>query len=213
MVDQHPGDTNEAARATDVGRRERNKRAIRERLLDAARWQFSEHGQFTTAEAIAERADVSRATFFNYFPTKADLMQALYAEHMADLAALVDDLLGQELSTQARIGGVYADFVRSTEQHPGYLRAVTAEFERTFSAPDLVAEHTELFTTQVMRILAAGLKRGEVREDLPPRFLAEMVGAVYVSTIRYWRQQVDYDLKQNFARAGRFVGEAISAGE
>ncbi|HEY9562695.1 MAG TPA: hypothetical protein VIR30_02900 [Nocardioides sp.] len=40
-----------------------------------------------------------------------------------------------------------------------------------------------------------------------------MIGAVYVSTIRYWRQQPDYDLRQNFARAARFVAEAISAHE
>src|SRR3546814_4838432 len=45
------------------------------------------------------------------------------------------------------------------------------------------------------------------------RLLAEMSGAVYVSTIRYWRQQPDYDLRQNFARAARFVAEAISAHE
>ncbi|NYG57262.1 hypothetical protein BJ980_000185 [Nocardioides daedukensis] len=90
---------------------------------------------------------------------------------------------------------------------------MTAEFERTFSAPDLVAEHTALFTTQVLRILGPGAERGEVREDLPLRFLAEMIGAVYVSTIRYWRQQPDYDLRQNFARAARFVAEAISAHE
>lgn len=201
----------ESPRAAGVGRRERNKRATRERLLDAARGQFAEHGQFTTVEAIADRADVSRATFFNYFATKADLMQALYEMHMTDLAALVDDLLGQDLSTRARISEVFADFVSSTERQPGYLRAVTAEFERTFSTPDVVAEHTELFTTQVLRILRAGVKRGEVRGDFPLRFLAEMIGAVYVSTIRYWRQQVDYDLGENFARAGQFVGEAVSA--
>ncbi|GAB2877311.1 TetR/AcrR family transcriptional regulator [Nocardioides pacificus] len=194
-----------------LGRRERNKRATRERLLDAARGELAEHEQFTTVEAIADRADVSRATFFNYFGTKADLVHALYAEHMSDLALLVDDVLARDLSTQARVSELFADFVRSTERRPGYLRAATAEFERTFLAPDVVAEHTDLFTTQVLRILEVGLEREEVRADYPLRFLAEMVGAVYVSTIRYWRQQADYDLQENFTRAGRFVSEAISA--
>lgn len=53
----------------------RPRRSSAEVLADAAAELFLEQGYArTTVDHIAARAGVSRATFFNYFPTKADVM-------------------------------------------------------------------------------------------------------------------------------------------
>lgn len=52
------------------------------------------------------------------------------------------------------------------------------------------------------RLTAEERIRG-VFADYPPLFLAQMVAAVYVSTIRYWRQDTDYDLADGFGKAAR----------
>jgi AcrR family transcriptional regulator len=50
------------------GRRERKKRARRERIYEAARELFLEQGYAaTTVAQIADTADVARTTFFNHF--------------------------------------------------------------------------------------------------------------------------------------------------
>ncbi|WP_032761476.1 helix-turn-helix domain-containing protein, partial [Streptomyces alboviridis] len=58
-----------------VSRRERNKRRVRERLYSAAIELIVEKGyDHTSIEEIAERADVARGTFFNYFQRKEDII-------------------------------------------------------------------------------------------------------------------------------------------
>jgi AcrR family transcriptional regulator len=57
------------------GLRERKKRATRTAIHDAAMSLFADQGfAGTTIDEIAERADVSRATVFSYFPTKEDIV-------------------------------------------------------------------------------------------------------------------------------------------
>ena len=54
-----------------VGLRERKKRRTRETLIRIAGDLFAKKGfEATTVDEIAEKADVSRSTFFRYFPTK-----------------------------------------------------------------------------------------------------------------------------------------------
>lgn len=192
------------------GRRERNKAQTRERLLDAARDLLARRGAAGTIEEIAERADVSRATFFNYFPTKDDLLTALYRRHMDDFTDIVDALLAKDLGTADRIAALFTDFIEESASHPGYMRVITGEIERISASPEVLAERSRLFTAQILRVIAAGCSRGEVRDDYPARFLAQMIAALYLSTIRYWHQDPEYDFPASFERAGRFAAESVT---
>ncbi|HMJ75349.1 MAG TPA: TetR/AcrR family transcriptional regulator [Iamia sp.] len=80
------------ATTSPPGRRERRKQEVRQRVLDAAIALGVERGwDTTTMDAIADRADVARATVFNHFPKKDDVVQAWTerreAEAQAHLAA------------------------------------------------------------------------------------------------------------------------------
>jgi AcrR family transcriptional regulator len=61
--------------ATTEGLRERKKRATREAIAAAAMELFTERGfDAVTVAEVAEAADVSEKTVFNYFPTKEELV-------------------------------------------------------------------------------------------------------------------------------------------
>ena len=63
------------------GRRARKKRETRERIVSRARDLFLEQGyDVTTVEEIAEAADISKPTFFNYFEAKASLLTEMVRE-------------------------------------------------------------------------------------------------------------------------------------
>src|SRR5512135_982324 len=71
------------AAMTDVvqGRRERKKEETRRRITLAALELFHEKGfDATTVDEITERADVAKGTFFNYFPKKESVLEALSDE-------------------------------------------------------------------------------------------------------------------------------------
>jgi AcrR family transcriptional regulator len=103
------------------GRRALN-RARTTRELAAAAWEILREEGFdaVTAEAVAERAGVSRRTFFNYFPrvemvlqesvrgTIADLVVRFHARPadeplQASLAAVLDEPFGDDVLEQAAV--------------------------------------------------------------------------------------------------------------
>ncbi|RVW02509.1 TetR/AcrR family transcriptional regulator [Rhodococcus spongiicola] len=197
--------------STTLDRRERNKRQTRGRLLASASGLFAEQGvDGTTVEDIADGAHVSRATFFNYFPSKDELLADLHTSHMDALAGVIDDLLTQDLTTGDRIVRLFDDFVQTAKDLPGYLRVVTGEQLRDLASPEVSVERTEHFNEQILRILEPGIECGEVRTDYSPMFLAEMVSAIYTSTIRCWRQDRGYDLEDGFGKAARYAAESVT---
>jgi AcrR family transcriptional regulator len=61
--------------AAGVSLRERKRERTRQALVDAALELFERNGyEATTVAEIAARAEVGTRTFFNYFPTKEDLL-------------------------------------------------------------------------------------------------------------------------------------------
>ena len=61
----------------------------RERVIEAARDLFAEQGLDASANEIARRAGVSRATFFNYFAAKSDLLWLEVDESLAAFPAML----------------------------------------------------------------------------------------------------------------------------
>ena len=78
-------------------RRESNKIKCRQRILKASRRLFNSKGyEGTMIEDIAEKADISKATFYNYFPNKESLLLGT-AESELDL---MHELLENELKDE-----------------------------------------------------------------------------------------------------------------
>jgi AcrR family transcriptional regulator len=71
-----------------TGLRERKKQKTKEAIQREAMRLFQEHGyDETTIEEIAEAAEISPSTFFNYFPTKEDVV--LYDRYDPMMASLM----------------------------------------------------------------------------------------------------------------------------
>ena len=74
----------------ELGRRERKRLQTEEAISRAALELFTERGfEATTIADITERADVSRRTFFSYFPAKEDVV---FADFPAFLASFEEHL-------------------------------------------------------------------------------------------------------------------------
>ncbi len=87
-----------------LSRRERKKLETHEALLEAALTLFREKGyDETTVEEITERADVAKGTFFNYFPSKEELLGEAAAWRVEQLRAALAVSLGAPASPVGRI--------------------------------------------------------------------------------------------------------------
>jgi len=66
-----------------LGRRERKKLALRTRLVEECRALIEERGvEGSTVEALCERVDVSKKTFYNYFESKNALVVEICQSHL-----------------------------------------------------------------------------------------------------------------------------------
>ncbi|MGD8196121.1 TetR family transcriptional regulator [Herbiconiux sp. P18] len=131
-------------------------RASSQRMLEeAASELFLEQGYSkTTIEQIARRAGVSRNTFFNYFPAKADL---LWVELDASLAALTDALSNAPADV---------DPLASVET----ALAITADGFTPDRAPLVLTQWQVMGVDEELK--AAGLARALAHADAIERHLA-----------------------------------------
>lgn len=78
-----------------VGLREHQKAGRRRRILEAARHHFLASGyEAATIESIAETAEVSAVTVYNYYGTKRGLLLALVAQSDEILITKINQMLG-----------------------------------------------------------------------------------------------------------------------
>ncbi|HLS80102.1 MAG TPA: TetR/AcrR family transcriptional regulator [Steroidobacter sp.] len=193
-----------------VSRREQNKADTRRRILAAASRLMAVSGTETRVEAIAAAAEVSRATFFNYFPNKGAVVAALVAKADHDFATTIDQERRRAASTAARLERLFVQTAVRLQSRPAFHKLILKEAERGYSA---IRPGNQRFSRmlQVLReLLADGVARGEVRTDCSLDIIAEIVGGTYVALLHNWRISKDYPLEARMKASARFLADAIA---
>lgn len=162
--------------------RERNRQRVMQRILSATFALFREAGYTqTTMDAIAEKAEVSRGTLFNYFPTKGALlipfMKELYVEHVQPE---VIPYLRTKPTTLQALRFLFMSIYEHILLFPDINQAFQQELFCAQPAETDINRGTG-FLDNVEAILAYGQQRGEVRTDIPIEKLVRYVGVLYIS--------------------------------
>lgn len=173
---------------TAVTRREQRKQAFREKIIEAAIELFEAQGcDATTLDDICSRAEVSRPTFYSYYPSKQELIQALAEKLWLNLARELTELsLAQTTSA-----GDYLDaFIRMTRTELKKYNRLERELIRNTMALDPTQGNGMLMlqglTALFQAVYEQGRKRGEVGNRFPVEFLAEMsMGAIATLMMRW----------------------------
>src|SRR2546423_12055203 len=74
----------------------RDAQRNRERILEAARAAFAEHGLGVGVDEIARRAGVGVGTLYRRFPTKQSLVHAIFADRLDPLEPTIERALAAE---------------------------------------------------------------------------------------------------------------------
>jgi AcrR family transcriptional regulator len=174
------------------GTRERAKAERRRRLKDAALAVFAEKGyEGATTREIAERAGVGAATLFRYAQEKRDLLLMIVND---DLGAMNDESFAK-LDIDAPLVDallvLFAPRYAYWANNPALAReanhvTVLARAESdTFETQRYRHRRNALITTMVT-LIEHNQRRGTVRSDYDPAFLAEFFLDVYIAHRRHW---------------------------
>src|SRR3977135_1732145 len=95
----------------ELSRRERKKEETRERIFKAACKLFRDKGcESTTIDDIAEKADVAKGTFFNYFPRKEAVLGYLSETWIGEAEERTSAILSSTGPTMGKIRDMFIEF-------------------------------------------------------------------------------------------------------
>jgi AcrR family transcriptional regulator len=157
----------------------------RERILDVAKQEFTRVGANASLEDIARKAGVGPGTLYRHFPTREDLLVAVYRSEMEKLASAARTLADGKSPVEALRAWLLL-FVDSVE-----TKHIIAPVLNT-----LVGDPKKVFETSYAKIHEAlralvkrAIKSGDIRKDLDPiDLLRAIVGVSNVSASPDWQQ-------------------------
>ncbi len=156
----------------------------RANILEAAAALFAERGfDRTTTAAICSGAGIGSGTLFHYFPDKAAIFRALFADDLLRTRALVDGL--DETDPLAAIFALIEHRMADAGSPlvPGLLVAaiVRAAQDEEFAA--LIGEDETFLRQAVAQLLRSAIAKRQVDPSLDPdltaRWLCGIIDALY----------------------------------
>ena len=168
-----------------ISLRERNKQRSTRRIILAASELFKARGYHsTTMDDIAEKAEISRGTLFNYFPNKEALLLP-WGQEIVDqrISSQIDIYLDTQPTVWQVFHFLFTKISETMREYPDVIQAVISEAVRSShpGTPDWgMADHQEVHK-QVARCVRYGQARGEIRSDLPIENMVSYLGALQMS--------------------------------
>lgn len=155
----------------------RNARTV----LDAAAAVFVESGVDAPIRRIASRAGVGIATVYRHYPTRQDLIVAVYRHQVEACAAAAPELLESSPTARMALRAWVGLFVHFLITKHGLASAMTSD-EGEFGA--LHTYFLDRLVPACDQILEAGIAAHEFRSGFPAALLLRAVGNLCV-TSRY----------------------------
>ncbi|MGI8867645.1 MAG: TetR/AcrR family transcriptional regulator [Mycobacteriales bacterium] len=141
-----------------------------QRLLDAARASFAERGSSASLEEIARRAEVGIGTLYRHFPTRLDLVEAVYRDDVESLLTLAED------ESVEPWGAVVAWFERFVET-ASTKRELFAELAEALGKDAATFSHCrDTLRTAASMVIERAQRAGVVRADVEPFDAVRLVG-------------------------------------
>jgi TetR/AcrR family transcriptional regulator, cholesterol catabolism regulator len=170
--------------APRLGRRERKKLETRDRIVDCAIALFAARGyDATTMDDIGECADVARATVFNYFARKDDIVSEWFARRRSELATILAEAEQHTTDTPSRIRQAFTGLAHLYVRDPDAGRAMVRAWLRAGGPLLPNAFDTSALLAHTIR---SGQQRGEIPHDLDPARASQIIFDAYLGVLFRW---------------------------
>ncbi len=164
--------------------------STREKILEAARLEFVEHGiRAAKIAVICRRADVANGTFYLHFRTKEEVWEELLRRAAGELAERL--LISHSIKTmdaRSRDRIEVSIIVGFAEERSEIWGFVMGEQSGQVTAHDIFFER---LNDQRCAEIKSGIERGEFRETLNPMLAALADIGVTTEIIQWWLRNPD----------------------
>ncbi len=183
---------------------------MRARIYHEALRLFALHGfAGTTVEDITEAADVGKGTFFNYFPSKEDLLAALGAQRLAIIAQARTEANAGRLSIRQILDRMNGRLAKLYSESPELARSVLVAHA---SNPEVRGKLTACMgpaREMLADVFRIGQKRGEIRKSVNPLHLSRIYQKLFMGIVLVWAIYPEGGLVRLLAEARELVWPGI----
>lgn len=155
-----------------------------ERILAAAKREFTRSGADASLDHIAKQAGVGPGTLYRHFPTRKDLLMAVYRSELENLAAAGSKLtatMGPVEALRAWLS-LFVDAIAAKQVIAPVLNTLVGDPGQTFEAS--YARVREMMRSLVKR----AVESGDLRPDLDAGdLLRVLVGVAYMPASPDWQ--------------------------
>jgi AcrR family transcriptional regulator len=194
----------------ELGRRERKKQAVRDKILEETLSLVARHGiEGTTIDAICDCTDIAKKTFYNYYASKHDLLldicQSLL---MARMEATIVDALAEERDLGAQLDHIFED-IAARNQGAGALEKGLIEFmvSNLAANPAEGAGQLTMMNEYYCRLFQH--YQNELRPELSPEFCAEMTVGMSNAVTLNWLHQDTYDAGSRYRQLSNYLKQSM----
>jgi AcrR family transcriptional regulator len=157
----------------------------RERILEVAKQAFTRSGANASLDDIASEAGVGPGTLYRHFPTREELLQAVYRSEMEKLAA-AERKFAQSMPPIEALRAwllLFVDAIETKQIIAPVLTTLIGDPKKVFAAC-----HDQIHEA-LSALVKRAVKSGDVSKDLDPMdLLRALVGVAHVATSPDWQQ-------------------------
>lgn len=189
-----------------------NQEQRRAALLGAAVRVFARKG-FHGARVgdVASEAGVAHGLVYHYFSSKDELLETIFRETWAALLAAMREVEESDDAAREQLRKVGAIVLRTWTRDPDLVRVLVNEVTRGPQLQQEIAEIRQAFQA-IERIVAAGQRRGELREELDPRLAAVVFYGALEEILTGWLLGELPGAEADVAEAERAVVDIVCGG-
>lgn len=157
-------------------------------IIDAALEVIAENGYHSSqVSKIAKRANVADGTIYLYFKNKEDILISVFNVKMGTFIKNIVDQIEKDQTAYEKLLTLIKMHYKQLSELP-YL-ATVAQLELRQSKPELRLEINRVLKTYldvIDSIIKLGIKEGEIREDINPKIMRQMIFGTLDETVTTW---------------------------
>ncbi len=195
-----------------LGRREKRKLEIRERIEQAAYSLFKRHGiEAISIEQICSVADVARRTFYGHYPNKQALLQSLSRSRVWFTADdMMATLMDQHSDTVSRVHAMIGYMEKNLAGYSEVDRALILISPGSLDEENHLREVSDSLRDYLARLFREGQEAGDASTRFSAELLAEMVMGTTNTLIVNWAVNPNYPITEKLEEARCLFESVIS---
>ncbi len=159
-----------------LSRKEREKRARQQDILNAAQELFAAKGfRETTLDEIAQRAEFGKGTLYNYFGSKEDIFHALIDQLLGNSLAMAQECAASDADIQTKLTRYARSSMEYVRTNGELFHAIVEELHRgRKSEPSRLQDvfnRSQTVANTIGTILRKGMDAGTIRQGNPTDFV------------------------------------------